>query len=314
MRRTWIVGVLLWLAAPAGASSFSSSARGTTTSEFLALGVGARAVAMGEAYSAVADEAGALYWNPAAMTRIAGRSVTFMHSAYVDASFFDYGAYAQNLGKGGAIGAGIQYYSAGAITQTDTTGTDVGSFTPYDVALSVGYANKLDGFGLEALNGYSVGLAGKFISSKILASAQTGAVDIGVLSPAYFERLRLALTASNIGGKIKYDRASESLPLAMRIGSAYQISGSWLASLDVGLPKGDSPYAALGTEYWLPNSGAWKFAGRAGFNSQTIGSIDGFTGISFGFGIRYGGYMMDYGFVPMGGVGQAHRISLTCNF
>jgi long-subunit fatty acid transport protein len=49
---------------------FNSDAKGTTAAKFLALGVDARAEAMGQAYSAVADEASALYWNPGAMTRI----------------------------------------------------------------------------------------------------------------------------------------------------------------------------------------------------------------------------------------------------
>ena len=300
-------------AVSARSADFSSSARGTTTAQFLELGVGARAVAMGEAYSAVADEATALYWNPAALTNIPNRSATLMHAAYIGSSYFDYSAYGQNLGSKGAFGAGLQYFSAGGITQTDVTGTDVGSFNPYDLAFSLGYAYKFDG--AQSLDGFSIGVAGKYIQSKIMTTAQTAAADFGVLSPAYFGgRLKLAFTMTNLGGTMKFDADRENLPLNFKLGSSYKIIDHWLAALDVNFPRNDNPYAALGTEYQLVTSGPWRMAGRAGFNSQTIGSVDGFTGVSFGVGIGYNRLAMDYAFVPLGGVGQSNRLSLTCNF
>jgi hypothetical protein len=313
MRR--FLALILLLAAPAGAANFTSSARGTTTAQFLELGVGARAVAMGEAYSAVADDASAMYWNPAALTNIRKRSATQMHAAYIGSSYFDYSAYGQNLGSKGAFGAGLQYFSAGGITQTDATGTDVGSINPYDLAISLGYAYKLEGSVLQPVNGFSIGLAGKFIQSRILTTAQTEAADFGVLSPPYFnERLQMAFTATNLGGTMKFDADKENLPLTLKLGSSYKITDHWLTALDVSFPRNDNPYGALGTEYQLVTSGSWKMSGRTGFNSQTIGSVDGFTGVSFGFGIGNSLLAMDYAFVPLGGIGQSNRISLTCTF
>src|SRR5438105_3412392 len=110
---------LLLILFPAIASAdFNSGARGTTTANFLKLGVGARAVAMGEAYSAVADDATALYWNPAGLARIAKDSAAFMHAPYLASTFYDYGAYGHRLGNQ-AFAAGVQYFSAGSIDQTD---------------------------------------------------------------------------------------------------------------------------------------------------------------------------------------------------
>jgi hypothetical protein len=307
----------LLLALPAKAE-FSASSRGGTAADFLQLGVGARAVGMGEAYSAVADDATALYWNPAAMTQIAGRSLTLMHASYLDSSYFDYGGYARNNGRS-AVGAGLQYFSAGSIIETDTSGTETGRFTPYDLALSLGYARKFGGYG--------VGVSGKFIQSRIIKTARTGALDVGVLTPGYFGgRLKAALTATNIGGTMKFDQVKEKLPLALRAGAAYRPYERWLLSFDAVMPRDDNPYAAAGTEYKLVQTEkvsytrdareepGWSFAGRAGFNSQTLGSIDGFSGVSLGMGVDSGRYAMDYAFVPFGGVGQAHRLSLHYHF
>lgn len=299
-----------------GWASFSSSARGTTAAQFLKLGVGARAVAMGEAYSALADEASALYWNPAALTRVSSKSFTFMHAAYVDSSFFDYAAYAQNLGGRGALGGSLQYLSAGRITETDDTGTDVGTFLPNDLALTLGYSYEVRGAELPpALDGLSLGLAAKFIRSTITRSAQTGALDLGVLSPGYMGgRLRLAFTVTNLGGQLKFDQEYENLPLALRLGSAYKFSPRWAAALDLGFPRDNDPTVALGAERLWESGRGWTLAGRAGFNSRSVGDIDGLAGFNLGFGVALRKMSMDYGFAPLGSVGLAHRISLSFKF
>ncbi len=315
MRRMWTLAALLLCAPAARAGSFSSSSRGIAAARFLELDVGARAVSLGGAFAALADDSSALYWNPAGLTGIERRSAGFMHASHIDSSIFNYGAYGQKLGRRGAFGAGFQYFSAGPIAQTDAAGADIGTFSPYDLALSIGYAHALGGGFTAPLAGFSVGGSGKFIQSKILRGAQTAAVDLGLLSPWYFnQRFRWALTAVNMGGKLKFDQVSHELPFALRAAGALRIDEHWSASVDAVFPKFDRPFAAVGVEYRLAPIGPWTLAARGGFSSQTIGGIDGFSGISMGLGFRYRGYGIDYAFLPYGGVGQTHRISLNYNF
>jgi hypothetical protein len=270
---------------------------------FLKLGIGARPAGMGGAFCAIVDDATSLYWNPAGLTGIENQSVTFMHALYIDSSFFDYVAYAGDFGSYGSLGVGIQYISAGEITETDETGTEIGSYTPNDTVISLGYALRYS---------FSVGITVKSIKSTIINSAQTQAIDLGILSPGYLDdRLRLALTVANIGGNIKFEQEQERLPLINKIGSAYKIKEQWIVGLDIALSGEEASYVSLGTEYILQVGSISELAGRIGFTSRNSGDNDGPSGISMGFGFSSQKFSIDYGYVPFGSMGLTHRLSLT---
>ena len=90
------------------------------------------------------------------------------------------------------------------------------------MALSVSYARQLAGL--------SFGVTGKFIQSKILDSAQAMAMDFGALTPTFFgDTLRLSMTVTNLGTKMKFEEKAEDLPMAIRFGSAFRLSDQWSA-------------------------------------------------------------------------------------
>jgi len=64
------------------------------SSEFLSIGVGARALGMGGAYVAIANDGSAVYWNPAGLSQLQKREVSFMHasrfSGLVHANFINF--------------------------------------------------------------------------------------------------------------------------------------------------------------------------------------------------------------------------------
>jgi len=302
------LALLLIVPTFASASEFNTNARGTTTAGFLKLGVGARAAAMGEAQTAASEGAESLYWNPAGLANIESCSATFMHAAYIESSSYDYGAYAHKLkGDKGVVALGVQYFSAGSLTGTDTTGTETGSFTPNDLAVSVGYAREI---GL----GGSVGASVKYIQSKIVSTAKTAAFDVGWRSLTYGGKITYGAAVTNLGGKMKFDEAKESLPTAVKLGVSYHETANWLTSIDLLLPNDNKPGYALGTEYRYKVKEQSTLTGRLGYNSRNSGDQNGLVGIAFGLGFGFKKYSLDYAMVPFGDLGNTHRISLSAKF
>ncbi|MDE2490322.1 MAG: PorV/PorQ family protein, partial [Elusimicrobia bacterium] len=261
------------LAAAPARAAFTSGDVGTTAAEFLRLGAGARALGLGEAYTAAADDATALYWNPAGLARVRGGEAALMHAAYLDSTFYDDAFYAQNLGAWGAAGAGVQYFSAGSIPGTDASGVSIGSFAPSDLSASLGWAWRLRSSS-PWLDGAALGAAGKYVRATIATTAQTEAADFGAQSPAWLGgRLRLGLAALNVGRDMKFDAEAEPLPTVIKLGAALRPAPNWLAAVDADAPRGGAPYAACGVEYRLPLSGGDAASGRLGYNTRAASAL-----------------------------------------
>lgn len=288
-------------------AAFSAEEKGTSGAQFLKLGAGARAAAMGEAYSAVSSGADAVYWNPGALGRFNGVSGIFAHTDLFGELNYEYLGYAQSFKNIGSIGFNAQYLSVGRIPVTDTGGFETGdNMNPTQLALSLAYGREIGGFG--------IGAAAKYIKSRLAETSSTLAADVGVLSPGLINnKLRLAFVAQNVGGGLKYGQKSDPLPLNLKLGGAFSFSDKFILGLDVNSPRDNKPYAGVGAEYVFHYSAA-SFAGRLGYNSRTQGDVGGLTGLSTGLGAMFHNLALDYAFIPFGSLGNAHRISLTFKF
>jgi hypothetical protein len=297
------VGVLSGLSGRAEAW-LSKNDAGTATAQFLKLGAGARAAGMGEAFTALADGANAVYWNPAGLARVEGGSLSVMHAAWFEGVTYDWASCARKVGKAGTVGIGVQYLSYGSIEGTDGTGLENGSFSPNDLAVSLSYG--------RAFRGVALGGNVKYISSKIKNSASAFAVDLGAMYTVN-ARLDLAAAVQNLGTGMKFGSEEESLPLNVKVGGAYAVRENWKATADVIAQADNELLFALGTEYGLRINETMSAAGRLGYNTRTR-DTGGLNGVSVGLGFSYRGYAFDYAFVPYGDLGNTQRISLGIAF
>ena len=70
-----------------------AAANQTYTADFLTLGTGARPLGMGNAFTAIADEASTTYYNPAGIAQLAHHEFNFMHATLADLAAYDVASY-----------------------------------------------------------------------------------------------------------------------------------------------------------------------------------------------------------------------------
>jgi hypothetical protein len=85
---------------------------GTAGAQFLKIPVSARAAALGGAYTAMAQDAAAIFWNPAGVARIEANSAHFSYMRWFDMFDVSAASYVHNLGTFGNLGIGVMVFSA----------------------------------------------------------------------------------------------------------------------------------------------------------------------------------------------------------
>ncbi|MFH1897465.1 MAG: PorV/PorQ family protein [Candidatus Desantisbacteria bacterium] len=282
-----------------------SKSKGTCAENFLKLGVGARAIGMGEAFTAVASDANAIYWNPAGLANLNRRQINAMHNTWLVETYYDHLSFAAPFKQGGMC-AGITYLGSGDIPKYPkgdgvTAPPQDGNFTAYDMALIGGYGWK---FSDKVL----VGVSGKLIQSKIDSYDAKGvAVDLGILSQTPVENLTVGGTIQNMGSKIKFNKDGDSLPLMVKVGAAYtMLDNNLTTAMDITKARDNDVKFNVGGEYLIAKS----FAVRAGYSSK----IDEGAGITAGIGYKHPVVTVDYAYVPWGDLEKdTHRVSLLFN-
>src|ERR1039458_1672672 len=89
-------------------SSWAASSNvGTSGAEFLKIGPGARAVGMGEAFTGVADDVDAIYWNPAGLGTLKHAEITGMHMQYFQSIQYEFAAFAYPTTDRGSWGFAV---------------------------------------------------------------------------------------------------------------------------------------------------------------------------------------------------------------
>lgn len=278
---------------------------GTTTAQFLKLGIGARSAGMGNAVTSVNNGTDAIYWNPANLSYINKKEFSFSHTIWFENVNYEWLAFALPTTEYGMFGFGLQYVSYGSIDRVDNNNITDGSFSPLDMALYLSYANTY-----EKIN---FGLNLKYIYSKIEESASAVALDLGVNYSLNENKTFVGGTITNLGTDMKYNKETESLPFLFKLGASHFIYNEWLVSLDLNFPKDNEFYVNLGTEYLLNVAGDIDCAFRIGYEGRNK-DIPGFNWINLGFGIQYSDYKFDYAFVPYGDIGMTHRFSFGIKF
>ncbi|MBI5597434.1 MAG: PorV/PorQ family protein [Elusimicrobia bacterium] len=299
--------------ARAAGGDFSQHAVGTAGSEFLNVDVDARGMAMGGAYSALTNDAYAMFWNPAGLAMVPRVSLGAMHTEYLAGIRLQYLSYAHRANESSVFAGAVRYMDGGAIDNTDVSGNKIGTFHPRNYVYEVGWGQSITDLA-DAERDITLGVSMKYLNSDLIAHADGWAGDIG-MQAHYTDTLmpfKFSAVAQNFGRGQKFDKVRDTLPFRGKLGASLQPRSALTLAMEAFLPVSNAPYGALGAELMLEGASKAKAFLRVGYNSRTTFSgLEGIRGVTAGLGLRIADFSVDYAFVPFGILGQTHRLGLT---
>src|SRR5687767_12209396 len=129
--RNFLLGILLLLSlCPAWALDLDIAGEdGGGAGAFLDDFASARSLAMGRAYTGVADDSSAIYWNPAGLTQLQRKDLLAMYSTLPEDAGFGFVSLGLPTARTGTFGVGVMSLQSGDFTRRDDSGNDTGSFS-----------------------------------------------------------------------------------------------------------------------------------------------------------------------------------------
>ncbi len=309
------------MAAPA---AWAGGGAGSTTANFLKIGMGARAAGMGDAFMAVADDSLSVYWNPAGMMLLRGTDISLTHAEWMEGVKHEFLTFATRRKNEGAMGFSLTYlgvtpYASTLETPTGEyagTGEDVSA---RDLAFSLAFAQRL-GFWFpgKTMNKLMVGLKGNLVNQHLDDGGSTGlSFDLGGLYEIRRGRTYAALTVSNVGSRM----SGRSQPLAVTVGASHKLrklamkKDSLVIAIAAPYYNDTSFRFNIGAEY-VARFGQTDAALRAGY--RTGYDLNGTAGVCVGMGfVRHQPTFdlgLDYALAPYGELGLTHRVTLKARF
>jgi hypothetical protein len=271
---------------------------------FLKLGVGARGLAMGEAYSSLAADPTAMYYNPAALRLQRTPQISMMHKEWIQdvRSEFIAGSVPTDAIT---FGASLVSTNVSDIELRSIPGPPTGTFGSHDAATGISLA-------ADITPDIAVGITGKYLFEKLYTDESTGyGIDLGAIFMSPWN-VRFSAVVCNLGSMSNFETEAPVLPRMFRIGAGYSTP---VESMDGTLTLGSDlvsydeeglTHLHMGAEFDYHGSFALRAGYQTGYEAKSF---------SAGAGFRYGMVRVDYAFVPFSyDLGTTHTFSVDLSF
>ena len=298
---------------------FPQAKVGTTSFQFLDVMTSARGTALGESYGSVVDNSEAVFWNPAALTKVKNMDISIGYTQWIFGVNHYSFAGAYTIGRWGTIGLQALYTDIGDIevTRVDALGFIGDTYNPgltgqiinpHQYVVGISYAKDLT-------DKFAFGLTAKYAKEDLIVMSKgTVCFDGGFTFNTGYRSVKIAASIRNFGPEIKYVNTSYPLPQTFNIGiSGYLFSPtegllmnipnqSLLLTFDLIQPRDYNQQNSVGLEYSFDDlvylRGGYKFNGDQ-------------QGMAAGVGIKYNGYRLDYSYSNYGSyLGNVHRFTV----
>ncbi len=277
---------------------------------YLRMGLGARAFGMGGAFTSLANDSYATYWNPAGLIQLEKKEIGSMYSVLSLDRKYNFLNYNQPIDQESALAISLINFGVDEIKEYDKDKNYLGVFTDSENCLLLSYARIIRNISC----GGNIKLLHQQMNPKSGKSSGKGwGVDLGILANPS-KNIYLGLMIQDLGSYQKWDTGwTDTLPLDVRLGLGTRLLNERLnICLDLEkIEKRSNVKAHLGIEYWLkPVIGI-----RLGFNSK-----DPTAGFSLRLPFSSINLGLDYAFSPDTFTAfdevdkYNHRISLSLRF
>ncbi len=305
---------------------------GISAFQFLKLGVGARGEAMGESFVAVANDASALYWNPAGLVQFTGDQVLVSHTDYVVDIKHDFLGAVHHLSETDAIGiAASSLHMADMEITTETQPFGTGRYFSFgDVSLALTYARKMT-------DQFSFGATVRYVEETLdILKMRSVMIDLGTYYWTGIGNSRFAVVIANFGADVAPKGTvtqlsgeqvstfqSFSLPTVFKLGFAMDPvltdNERLTTSVQLTHPNDNAENVRVGAEFGWQNTFFLRGGVKRTIGQRLLGpdetSEEDFT---LGAGVRLAlpvsTVSADYAFSNYNRLGSVHRISLTLAF
>jgi long-subunit fatty acid transport protein len=292
---------------------------GISTAQFLKIGIGGRATAMGDAFVAIANDASALYWNPAGLTQFSENQVMFAHNQWVVDINHDFLGAVYHLDDGNTFGVSLISLSMDEMkVTTEYAPFGTGEYFGFsDLAIGISYSKKMT-------DQFSFGGTVRYIEESLDKLKMRGImIDLGTYYWTGLGSTRFAVTVTNFGNDLAPDGEvvlvgnrtnsewqSFSPPTMFRIGFALEPyeddENRVTTSIQLNHPNDNSENVSIGAEY------VWNsmFFARAGYKIN-VDEQDFSFGAGVNIPISMANISVDYAYANFARLGSAHRFSIT---
>jgi long-subunit fatty acid transport protein len=306
-----VILTIIMLALPAVVFGAGFAKVGTFGGQELKIGVSARATAMGSAFTGLADDATAVFWNPGGLVNVKGNEVSLNHVQWAADTKLSTAILAFNPRSiPGTFAFSVRsFWMDPQLVRTayvpEGTGEtfDAGT-TTFGLSYGRFFTDKFSaGFTMNYLH---MGLAETAVN--------TGAFDFGIMYRIGVKDLKLGMVIQNLGGKFTFDERESKLPVTFKVGVSFNAFKNETQRLTPAIefqhPSDNLERANVGMEYALNK----MFFARAGYhvNYDT-------DGLAFGFGAALPtgnstAIQADYSAVDMKALGYVHRFTVSVTY
>ncbi len=232
-------GALLLVALLAGIGGIKPVAAqiGGAAVVFLQIEPDSRAAGMGNAGVALADDAYAIFWNPAGLAFQEGVQASLTHSTWLPefnaGLYYEYLVGKYHLPGWGTFGAHVTFLNLGEHERRDASNNPLGTFRSYDLALGASYGTKIGenfavGGGLRMI--YS-NLAQGEVGSQQISPGLTTAFDLSALyrtQPIDLGGMDATISVganlANMGPQIQYSDSEQADPIPTNLRFGYAVT------------------------------------------------------------------------------------------